>query len=210
MKIQQFLIIALSIIIGIGLIPVIGALSDGALSGETETVEVEKNIVYEDLPIEIKAGDTLVMPLPEIRSNILFTIYIQNGEDPTTRWGFATSGSGRDLYINNTPFRFEEGTWDNPTFVANASTEWYTWVVVDDVGTLTFLQDFPVEIDTIQASTGQVYTEYPQPTSYSTDVLTTTIEVPVYTSRDRLVMLLPFIAVVFLISASVIYIKFKH
>lgn len=209
MKVNNFLIIALSVIIGISLIPVIGSLTTAAESGRTETVDVEKNIVYEDLPIEIKAGDTLVTELPAFRANIAYTIYIQNGVSPATRWGFATTSSGRDVYINGQPYRFESGTWDNPAFESDFSNEWFTWVVVDDVGTMTFLQDFPVEINTIQSSTGTVYTEYPQPTTYSDDVLSTSIEVPDPTTTDRLIQLIPFVAVLVLIGSAIIYVKIK-
>lgn len=209
MKINIILSLALTVIIGISLIPLIGSLSNDALSGQTEIINVEKNIVYEDLPIQIKAGDTFVTELPAFRSNILYTIYIQNGETPASRYGFATTSSGRDIYINNVPYRFESGTWDAPAFETDFSNEWFTWVVVGTTGTMTFLQDFPVELDTIRSSTDVTYTEYPQPTSYSTDVLSTTEEVPVYTTTDRLVNLIPFFAVLILIGAVIVYIKFE-
>ena len=210
MKLNLLLSLSLTVIIGIALIPLIGSLSNDALSGVTETIEVEKNLIYEDLPIEIKAGDTFVTPLGSFRTNILYTVYVQNGESPATRWGFASTSTGKDLYINGTPFRYEEGTWDAPTFAANASTEWYTWVVVEDVGTFTFLQDFPVVLDTLYSSTTGVFQDYSQPQSFETDVLSTTEEVPVYTTTDHLVNLIPVISVLILIGAVVVYVKLKH
>lgn len=210
MKINQILIIGISVIIGIGLLAVVGATSQSALSGETEIINVEKNIVYEDLPIDIKAGDTFVTTLADFRAGIAYTVYIQNGVDPVTRWGFSTTGTGRDIWTNGTPFRFEVGTWDEPVFSGDYSNEYYTWVVVGDVGTITFLQDFPVTIDTMQLSTGTLTDQYSQPSSYETDVLSTSIEVPVYTTTDRLVQLVPFIGVLVLVGSVIVYIKIKH
>lgn len=210
MKINLLLTLAMTIIIGISLVPLIGSLSSEALSNQTEVVDVQKNIVYQDLPISIKAGDTFITTLPEFRSNIMYTIYIQNGETPASRTGFATSSSSRDIYINGTPYAFESGTWDAPVFAADFSNEWFTWVVVGDVGTMTFLQDLPDEIDTIVSSTGTVYTVYPQPTSYSTDILNTTEEVPIFSTANTLVNLIPFFSVLALIGAVIVYIKFKN
>lgn len=212
MKLHLWILLVVTMIIGIAMIPVIVSLTDDAMSGITETVSIEKNIDYDDLPIQIGAGDTLVMPLPEFRAGILYTLYIQNGSNPAepNRWGFSTTKNERAIYTNGVPFYFETGDWDNPVFAENFSNEWFTWVVADDVGTFTFLQDFPVVIDTMVLSTGFVVVEYDQPSAYETDILYQDIEVPDYTNVDRLVTIIPIVAVIFLIGAVVVYIKVKN
>ena len=211
MKLNILLSISLTVIIGISLIPLIGALSEDAQSDQVEVVELSTDLDYDKLPIQIKAGDTFVHTKPEFREGIIYTIYMQNGTVTSNRWGFSFTGNMQAVWYNNTSFIFTSGEWNLPVLSAPYSDDWITWTVDGDVGTLTFLQDFPVVLDTMITSTSQLRDSWNIVTTYdTTDVLNYTQEIEVITITDRLVTLIPFISVLILIGAVVVYVKLKH
>ena len=211
MKLNILLSISLTVIIGISLIPLIGSLSEDAQSDQVEVVELSTDLDYDKLPIQIKAGDTFVHTKPEFREGIIYTIYMQNGTVTSNRWGFSFTGNMQAVWYNNTSFIFTSGEWNLPVLSAPYSDDWITWTVDGDVGTLTFLQDFPVVLDTMITSTSQLRDSWNIVTTYdTTDVLNYTQEIEVITITDRLVNLIPVISVLILIGAVVVYVKLKH
>lgn len=212
MKINLILSLALTVIIGISLIPLIGSLSNDALSGQTEIINVESTLDGSELPTQISAGDTLVLTMFEFGNNVVYTETYRNVHTDTAVWGFSSTGESHKVHYNGTSYELIGGTWDAPVFGADYSDAWITWEVDGDTGTLTFLQDFPVELVAIYSSTAPTTPKYVWTNTTAIDsfsVYNTTEEVPVYTTTDRLVNLIPFFAVLILIGAVIVYIKFK-
>lgn len=213
MKLNLLLSLSLTVIIGIALIPLIGSLSNDALSGETEIVTVESDLIGSNLPLQIEAGDTLVVTIYEYGNNVVYTEHYRNIHTDAAIWGFSSTGGSHKVHYNSTFYELIGGTWDEPVFGADYSDAWITWVVDGDTGTLTFLQDFPVELTGIYISTDPTtpknfWTNTGNISAYS--VLNQSEEVPVYTTTDHLVNLIPVISVLILIGAVVVYVKLKH
>jgi uncharacterized repeat protein (TIGR02543 family) len=105
-------------------------------------------------PIQIKAGDTLTFTrVNEYYNNVTYTEYFRNNYSSTDVWGFSSTGTGHSVRYNGTSFRLEGGTWQSHAFSEPYSDEWISWTYTGDVGTLTFLQDWPVVIEHLIAST---------------------------------------------------------
>lgn len=212
MKINLLIMLSLTIIIGIALIPIIGSLSSDALSGITEEVPVESDLLYANVPISIKADDTLVITLPDVVNNVVYTEHFRNISTDATIWGFSQTGDSVNVHYNSTLYELIGGTWDAPVFGAEFSDAWIDWSVDGTIGTLTFLQDFPVDLIGIYISTnpGVLKTSWFNTTNISTfSILNTVEEVPVYDNADTLVNLIPFFSVLVLIGTVIVYIKFK-
>ena len=214
MKLNLLISLSLTVIIGIAMIPLIGSLRDDALSGETEIITVESDLVGSNLPLQIKAGDTLVVTMYEFGNNVVYTEFYRNIHTDASIWGFSSTGGSHKVHYNSTSYELIGGTWDEPIIGNDYSDTWITWEVneAETIGTLTFLQDFPVELTGIYISTDATtprtfWTNVGNISTFS--VLNTSEEIPVYTTTDHLVNLIPLFAVMVLIGAIVVYVKVK-
>lgn len=107
-------------------------------------------------PIQIKAGDSLTFtrtnnPYNNITYTERFTHANQFGTNPF--WGFSTSSDGHRVHYNGTSLRLEGGTWSSHAFNAPYFDEWVTWTYEGNVGTLTFLKDWPYEVKNLFRNT---------------------------------------------------------
>jgi len=105
------------------------------------------NLVPANVPIEIKAGDTLYFTrTAAVYNNIVYTEYFRNDPAEASIWGFSTTGTGHSVRYNGTSVRLEGGTWDNHSFIAAFEDAWVRWSFEGNIGTLEFLQDWPTPI----------------------------------------------------------------
>lgn len=107
-------------------------------------------------PIQIKAGDSLTFTRTNNSYNNIsyierFTHAEQYGTNPF--WGFSTSNDGHYVHYNGTQKRLEGGTWNSHAFNQPFFDEWVTWTFEGNVGTLTFLQDWPYEVKNLYRNT---------------------------------------------------------
>lgn len=118
-------------------------LSPGQVNAATASV----SLIPDNVPIQIHAGDSLTFNrTTAVYNNITYTEYFRNDPAETSIWGFSSTGSGHYVRYNDTNLRIEGGTWDSHSFAAAYSDDWIDWSFVGDVGTLTFLQDWPFPI----------------------------------------------------------------
>jgi uncharacterized repeat protein (TIGR02543 family) len=123
----------------------------------TQTIEVA--LTYENLPLEIHAGDKLIMDSNADGGNtgsILYSEQLINSEYETSKWGLSSTDDYFKVYYNDTSFNFSTGTTQ---VLADAfEDDWISWTVSGNTGTLEFLQDWPYAIDSMYSVNGATYT----------------------------------------------------
>lgn len=160
-----------------------------SVSAATQTNEVE--LTYENLPLEIHAGDKLIMDAGAEgggAGSILYREELINSNYETSKWGFSSTDDYFRVYYNDTNFAFSTST--SQTLAANFSDDWISWTVNGNIGTLEFLQDWPYAVDSMYSVNG---TNYTAKTSYSYGDnislyahLELTTEIPDYTLASEL------------------------
>lgn len=124
------------------------------IPGEVGAETIQVPLVPASTPIQIRAGDTLTFNrTTNAYNDISYTEYFRNDPSEPTIWGFSSTGNGHYVRYNGTNFRMEGGTWNGHVFMEAYSDEWIDWSYVGNVGTLTFLQDWPTEIVGLYSST---------------------------------------------------------
>ncbi len=123
----------------------------------TQTSEVA--FEYGNLPLEIHAGDKLIMDGDAVGGSHGSILYIEqfiNAEYDTSKWGFGSTDDYFTVYYNDTNFQFSTGS--THTLPADYSDDWISWTVSNNIGTLEFLQDFPYAIDSLFSYNSGTYT----------------------------------------------------
>lgn len=137
-----------------------------------ETILNDVDLTLALLPIYIRAGDTLTLNLPDVVSNVQLRTYLSNDWDSSLgRYGFSWWNAGLEVYIAGTSYDLTSGTWDEPVIEASFTNTNLDWAVVGDVGTLTFLTDWPEPIINLYNSNGEIKTDFSVNDSYWVDFI---------------------------------------